>query len=135
MSEEKNEIEGKGTDVQIDKTGELTKDDKLWGMLSHILVFCSIIGVPIGNILAPLMIMLIQKDKSDYVVDNAKESLNFQISYTVYAIGAVLLCIVLIGFILLIPLIIAWIVFPIIAGIKANEGEKYKYPYIFRLVS
>jgi len=120
--------------VQAEEIKELTDDDRLWGMLSHLLVFCSIFGIPFGHIIAPLVIMLIQKDKSVYVVDNAKESLNFQIAYTVYGFVVGILCFILIGFLLLIPLVIAWIIYPIMAGIKANEGIKYKYPYIFRLI-
>jgi len=112
----------------------LTSDDKLWGMLSHLLSFCGLLGVPFGNLLAPLIIMLVQKDKSEYVVYHAKESLNMQISYTVYSIVAILLCFLLIGFLLAPVVVIAWIIYVIIAGMKANEGEKYQYPYIFRLI-
>lgn len=136
MSEEgkKVEVEVEAKEVKATVDENFTADDKLWGMLSHLLVFCSLVGVPFGNILAPLVIMLVQKDKSEYVVEQAKESLNFQIAYTAYGFGIAILCFVLIGFLLLIPFAIAWVAFPIIAGMKANEGVKYEYPYIFRLV-
>ena len=43
-----------------------------------------------------------------------------------------------IGFLLTIPLglalFVAWIVFTIIAAIKANEGVDYRYPFTLRLV-
>jgi uncharacterized Tic20 family protein len=45
-----------------------------------------------------------------------------------------LLTFILIGLVLL-PLIgIAWLVFTILAGIKANEGVAYRYPYALRLI-
>jgi uncharacterized protein len=126
MSEEKT--------VNAEVVENLTSDDKLWGMLSHLLVFCTMLGIPFGNILAPLIIMLTQKDKSQYVVDNAKESLNFQIAYTIYGFAVGILCFLIIGLLALPVLAIAWVVFPIIAGLKANDGIKYQYPYIFRLI-
>ena len=138
MSEDVQEVEvGNEPEVkEVEPTADaaLTSDDKLWGMLSHLLVFCSLVGVPFGNIIAPLVIMLVQKDKSEYVVEQAKESLNFQIAYTAYGFGITILCFLLIGLLLIIPFVIVWIVFPIIAGMKAREGVKYEYPYIFRLV-
>jgi uncharacterized Tic20 family protein len=133
MSEEaKNDSTGT-EEVVSPVASELTADDKLWGMLSHLLTFSGYV-IPFGNILAPLIIMLVQKDKSEYVVYHAKESLNMQIAYSVYGFVVAILCFVLIGFILLPVIAIAWIVFVIIAGMKANEGIKYQYPYIFRLI-
>jgi hypothetical protein len=29
---------------------------------------------------------------------------------------------------------IAWLVFTIIAAVKANEGERYRYPFTLRLI-
>ena len=134
MSEEATNDSTGTKEVVSPVASDLTSDDKLWGMLSHLLTFCGLLGVPFGNLLAPLVIMLIQKDKSEYVVYHAKESLNMQIAYSVYGFVVAILCFVLIGFILLPVIAIAWIVFVIIAGMKANEGIKYQYPYIFRLI-
>ena len=121
-------------EVEVVSEGHLTSDEKLWGMLSHLLTFSGLVGVPFGNFLAPLIIMLVQQDKSEYVVYHAKESLNMQISYFVYTLLAAALCLVIIGFLILPVIAIAGIVYVIIAGIKANEGVRYEYPFIFRLI-
>ena len=52
---------------------------------------------PLGNILAPLILWLIKRTDSPYLDRAGKEAINFQISYTIYAIVAGLLCFVLIG--------------------------------------
>ncbi|MDQ3013528.1 MAG: DUF4870 domain-containing protein [Acidobacteriota bacterium] len=113
---------------------EVSKDDRTWGMLSHLLALCGYIGVPFGNILAPLIIWLVKKDQSQFVADQAKESLNFQISLTIYAIVSGILVLVLIGFLLLGVVIIGGAILTIIATIKANNGEYYRYPLTLRLV-
>ena len=66
--------------------------------------------------------------------DQGKESLNFQISMTIYFIISAILTVILIGIVLLIALAIFDIVVLIIATIKANGGEKYRYPLTIRLI-
>jgi uncharacterized Tic20 family protein len=53
-------------------------------------------------------------------------------------IAAVILTLILIGLLLfpvLFAIAIAWIVLTIMAGIKANGGEAYRYPLTIRFVS
>ena len=101
-----------------------TSDEKTMAVLSHILTI-------VAPILAPLIIYLIKKDESDYITYHAKESLNFQITIAIIAIG---LAFTIIG------LVIIWIVpifafiSVIIASIKAGEGVLYKYPLKVRLI-
>lgn len=103
-------------------------------MLSHLGALCVFIGLVFGNILVPLIIWLVKKETMPFVDDQAKESLNFQISMTLYSVGCVVLAFVLIGIPLLILVGIADFVLTIIAAIKANDGEKYRYPFTIRLI-
>ncbi len=105
-----------------------------WAMLCHLLGLCVFTGIPLGNIIGPLVVWLIKGKEYKTVDNHGKESLNFQISITVYSFIAALLICVFIGWILLIILAIADIAFIIIASMKASEGKSYKYPYIFRLI-
>lgn len=89
--------------------------------------------VPFGNIVAPLLIWLFRKD-SEFVADQAKESLNFQISMTIYMIISGILVLILVGFLLMLVLLLVDIVFIIKATIAANNGTKYRYPFTIRLV-
>jgi len=114
-------------------SAQVTNDDKLWGMLSHLGAFVGFF-IPLGHILAPLIIYLVKKDSSPYVSNHAKESLNFQISITIYGIVAAILAFIIIGIVLALALVIFEIIYIIIAGMRANKGEMYKYPLTLRFI-
>jgi len=107
--------------------------EKSWGMGAHLIALAGLI-IPFGNILGPLILWLIKKDESPFVDDQGKESLNFQISISICCLVSAILIVIVIGIFLLIALGILDIVFVIIASIKANSGEKYRYPLTLRLV-
>ena len=72
--------------------------------------------------------------RSAFVRANAVESLNFNLSWLLYGIVAVILAVVLIGFLILAVLGIAYLVLVIVASVKANNGEVYRYPATIRFV-
>lgn len=109
-------------------TENAAKQEKTFAMLCHLTALSGLIGIPLGNILGPLIVWLIKKNESPLVDKNGKESLNFQISMTIYGIIAGLLVLVVIGWFLLIGLLIADLVLVIIASVKTSNGESYKYP-------
>lgn len=111
----------------------IDSDSKQWGMLAHIGTFVGAI-LPFGNIIVPIVLMSMYKEKSEFVVTHAKESLNFQISLLLYYFIAGMSIFVLIGIVLL-PLVFVFsIIYTIIAGLKANEGEDFKYPLTIRFI-
>jgi uncharacterized Tic20 family protein len=63
-----------------------------------------------------------------------KESLNFQISVTLYCIIAAILIIVVIGIFLLIAIGIGTLVLIIVGAIKANNREEFAYPLTIRFI-
>ena len=85
--------------------------------------------------IAPLVIWLMKKDEDPFVEYHARESLNFQITLIIAIIVSILLMFVLIGFILIFVVLIFALVVEIIAGVKAANGEFYRYPLIFRFVT
>jgi uncharacterized Tic20 family protein len=89
---------------------------------------------PFGNIIAPLILWLIKRTESPLLDRTGKEVLNFQISYTIYAAIAGVLCFVLIGLLILPVIFILWIVFMVIAAVKTGNGEDYRYPATIRLL-
>jgi uncharacterized Tic20 family protein len=106
-----------------------TSDDRLLGLLSHLLAI-----VPGVGILGPLVIYLIKKGQSSFVEENAKESLNFQITMILAFIISAILVVVWIGFVLLAILGVAEVVLVIIATIRASENKIYRYPFNLRLI-
>lgn len=105
----------------------MSNDEKTMGALCHFLALCGLI-IPLGNVLGPLIVWLVKKNESAFVDQQGRESVNFQLNVIVWMIACVLLAFVFIGFLLL-PLVgITALVFTIIAGVKASNGEGYKYP-------
>jgi uncharacterized Tic20 family protein len=103
--------------------GQLSQsDERMWAMLAHI-------GAIVIGFIAPLVVMLVQGDKSPFTRRQAVESLNFQISLLIVGIPLTIVTCGLGAVIFVIGL-----VFVIIAGIKANNGEDYRYPVNIRLV-
>ena len=103
-------------------------------MLCHLSAFAGLF-VPLGNIWGPLIFWLIKKDEFPEVDLHGKESLNFQISLTIYMVVAFFLSFLLIGLPILLGLAIMWIVVVIIASVRANAGELYRYPLTIRFIS
>lgn len=107
--------------------------EKTWAMFAHLSALAGFI-IPFGNIIGPLVIWLIKKDESPFVDDQGKEALNFQISITIYLIVAAILVVIILGIFLLIGIIILALVLIVIAAVKANSGEKFRYPLAIRLI-
>ena len=119
-------------------------EERQWAMFAHLsaLVGAILTGHMFawGCFIGPLVIWLIKKDTMPFVNDQAKEALNFNITLAI--IGLILLVLTIgtlfIGALLTIPVAlivgVAWLVFTIIAAIKANEGVAYRYPFTLRLV-
>ncbi|MGN6153158.1 MAG: DUF4870 domain-containing protein [Lysobacteraceae bacterium] len=110
-------------------TGAPPEDQRTLALITHL--SCIVLGF-----IVPLIIWLVNKDQQgkDFVNDQAKEALNFQITLLfAYVIGTVL-SVILIGFFISFAAWIACIVFSIIGGLKANSGEAYRYPFAIRLI-
>lgn len=110
------------------------QDERTWAMLAHLLALTGTV-IPLANIIAPLVIWQIYKDRSAYVTYHAKESLNFQITVAIAATISLILIFVLIGIVLIWVVGLAALILTIIAGIRANNGENYRYPFTLRLIS
>ncbi len=106
-----------------------------WGMVCHLAALSVWLGIPFGNIVGPLLVWLIKKDELPIVNSEGKESLNFQISISIYIIIAAILCFFLIGIPILIGLVVAQIALVIIAAIKVSNGESYRYPFTLRFIN
>ena len=108
---------------------------RTWNMLCHLSALAGYVGVPFGNLIGPLLVWQIKKHEIPSVEAHGKAALNFQITVTlalfVSTAVAFILAFFCVGY-LLFPLVglivLAGLIFPIIAGIKANNGEEYKYP-------
>jgi hypothetical protein len=109
-----------------------TQDEKTMALIAHM-------GTILGNFVGlgfavPLVLMLTKGKESSFIREHAVESLNFQITIFIAAVVASITLCVGIGFVLLPIVGVVALVFSIIAGLKANEGQLYRYPFAIRLV-
>ena len=107
---------------------------RTWCVLCHAAALAGIVLHFVGHFFGPLIVWLVKRGESSEIDAHGKESVNFQLSMLIYNIIAGILCLVLIGFVLLIVLWILNTVFVIIASIKASEGKLYRYPLTIRFI-
>jgi len=126
----------------------ISSDDRTTAMLAHLL------GIVVG-ILAPIVIYFMKKDQSPFVRHHAAQALNLALTFlavlfgllavvALLGVGVVLVIpdagfgvvtLLYIGFMfLLVAASIANLVLTIMAGLAANRGEWYRYPYCFNWV-
>jgi uncharacterized protein len=112
----------------------IDKEARQWAMIAHASSLVMFLGIPFGNIVAPLLVWMFKKQVGPFVDENAKESLNFQISMTIYGIVAGILIFVLVGFALIALLFVADLVLVLVATLRADKGEIYRYPLTIRFL-
>lgn len=110
-----------------------TPDERQMGMLLHLSQLANVILFPIG-IVVPIVIWQTQKDKTPALDAHGKMVANWMISVTIYAIVSIVLMFVLIGFLTILAVALMGIIFPIIGGIKANNGELWEYPLTIKFL-
>jgi hypothetical protein len=125
--------------------GAPSAEERQWAMFAHLsallgALLTGVWGGGWGCFIGPLVIWLVKKDTMPFVNDQGKEALNFNITVAIAFVVLFLLSVMTfgIGLIIAIPLWIiigiSWLVFTIIAAIKANEGVLYRYPFTLRLI-
>lgn len=108
------------------------EQERLWAMLAHLLSFVA--AYLFLGFVAPLIVLLVFGPRSAYVRAHAVESLNFNLSWLLYGIVAVVLIIIGIGILILIALGLAYLVLVVIASVRANNGEFFRYPLTIRFI-
>lgn len=103
------------------------RDLRTWGAATHLSALAGLF-IPLGNVLAPLVIWLIKRHDAPILDRHGVAALNFQLSMSIYIIVAALLTLVLIGIILLPILVVVDIVYVVIATVRASDGQVYDYP-------
>ena len=138
-------VGGPGPGCQSDDdNGRPSAEQRQWAMFAHLSALAGAVltGVLLGwgCFIGPLIVWLIKKDTMPFVDDQGKEALNFNITVLIVGVALFVLTIVTLGLGALIALPlgvllgVGWLVFTIIAAIKANDGETYRYPLCLRLV-
>lgn len=107
--------------------GGRDRETNQWAMFIHFSVLAAWI-VPVAGLVVPIILWQMKKDELPGIVPHAHIVLNWIISSMVYAVICFILIIIVIGAFGLIALGLLTIVYSIIGGLKANEGEIWEYP-------
>ncbi len=110
----------------------VTSEVRNWATLSHLSGFVVFLGIP--PVLGPLAMWLLRRD-IPYAEHHAKEALNFNISWMIWAAIAAVSILALVGLLLLPAVLISWFVLTIRGALKASAGQYYRYPMTLRFVS
>lgn len=113
---------------------------RTWNMLCHLSALAGLV-FPFGNLLGPLLVWQIKKHEFPSVEVHGKAALNFQLTVLLATLAGLIAAFALsffcIGFVL-VPVVIAislcGLVFAVIAGLKANDGKEFQYPYCLPLI-
>ena len=116
-----------GTQAPKQMLGGVEIDTKAWGMFIHLSQFCGHV-FPLVGLIVPIVLWQVKKDESEILDTHGKIVANWIISEFIYMLVSGLLCLVLIGIPMLFAVIVAGIVYPIIGGVKANNGQVWRYP-------
>lgn len=108
-------------------------DERTFAMFCHLGALSGFV-LPLGNIIVPLILWLIKKDESSFVDVHGRESLNFQISILIYTVISAFLIFVIIGFFLLAMVWLFNVIAVIIAAVRANNHDEFRYPLSIRLI-
>ena len=106
-------------------SGDAESQTRQWGMILHLSMLLSFMGI---GIIAPVLIWQLKKNDLPGLDAHGKNAVNWIISAVIYFVVCLILSFVVVGFILLPILGVLSIIFPVIAGLKANNGEVWAYP-------
>ncbi len=99
------------------------------------LAVVSHLGMFVGGFVLPLVIYLTEGKKNGFVRHHSREALNFQITLTLAYIVSFVLMIILIGILVFFVVWVGSIALMIVAAVKVNNGEPYRYPVALRLIN
>ena len=126
------------TPTPITHPSGFSSDARTWAMLTHLSAFgATIVGF---GFIGPLVMWLLKREEHPFLDHHGREAVNFNLSVLLYvAVGTVLGFVTLLtGFIVILPAFVAlgvlWFVTTIIAAVKANNGEGYRYPLTIRFL-
>lgn len=105
------------------------------GTIAHIVpMIAMVLSAGTLGFVGSLVIYLIYRDKGPFVRQHAVNSLNVQLTMLVALIVSVPLMLVLVGFVTFPLAFVVAFVYHVIGAVKANNGEWWNPPAIFRFV-
>jgi uncharacterized Tic20 family protein len=109
------------------------QDANQWAMFIHFSLFAGYL-LPLAGLVLPIILWQIKKDQYPFVDIHGKIVTNWIISLIIYSVVCAILLFLVIGIFGFIILGALTIIFPIVGGIKANQGEVWEYPLTIKFI-
>ena len=102
-------------------------------------VICHLSGfagylLPFASVIAPLVLWMLWRDSDEFVHEQGREALNFQISVLIYAVASLVLIVLLVGILLIFAVAVFQLVLMVMAAVTADKGQHYRYPLTLRFI-
>jgi uncharacterized Tic20 family protein len=123
-------------DISKNQINPINPDEqqaRQWAMFLHLSQLAGYI-IPLVGLIAPIIIWQTKKEEYPILDEHGKAVVNWIISELIYGAICSVLLFVVIGFPMLMILGILAVVFPIIGGLKANNGELWHYPMTINII-
>ena len=118
----------------IDGSAETDKHrSSLWGMLLHLSMIAGIV-LPVVGFVLPVLIWQGKRERLSELDAHAKHAVNGMLSILLLLGAGLLLTWVYVGYLLVLPALMACVVLPIVAGVQAWQGKVWKYPFSYEFV-
>jgi uncharacterized Tic20 family protein len=113
--------------------GSAVHDERQWAMFAHLGGVLAIF--PVLHLLPALVIFTIYQKRSEFIRDQAREALNFQIVILIGYFAARIL-----NVLPLFPNLVFFVwafslIFAVLAAVAASKGERYRYPLTYRFLT
>jgi len=122
----------RGVDLPALDEAEATQVRRL-AMACHLAALLGYV-LPFGNVIGPLVMWLLNRERHAYIDEQGREALNFQLSMLVWYLLAFALVLALIGFFMIVGLVVFQLVMVIVAAVRSNDGEAWRYPLTVRFL-
>ena len=114
---------------------ESDREARKWATIVHLSALVGLLGNGIGFLLGPLIVWLLKREDHPFIDGQGKEAVNFQITMFIVMAVALVLALLLVGFLLMAVVGLVMTIIPIVAAIQANEGKAFRYPFTIRFLS
>lgn len=110
------------------------KEANQWAMFIHFSLLAGF-ALPIVGVILPIILWQLKKDEYTIVDVHGKIVVNWIISALIYLGISMILMMIAIGVLGILVISGATVVFAIVGGIKANNGEVWEYPLSLKLIN
>lgn len=103
-----------------------TTRERAWAALVHA---SALLAIPGPNVMLPVLIWLVSRDESEFVDEQGRQSVDFQLSMLLLYLASLPLLLVGVGFLMLWILPLINMVFTLWGAVMAAQGEDFRYPF------